>query len=82
MFERRAGLSSLMLLVFGKRMGVGREGRGCGANSCKFYFNAIPLFGICCLLFSELRSCVKVEVAILGSPTLTVLMVSVNVKQH
>ena len=31
---------------------------------------------------SELRSCVKVEVAVLGSPPLTVLMVSVDVKQH
>ena len=31
---------------------------------------------------SELRSCVKVEVAFLGSPSLTVLMVSVDVKQH
>ena len=29
---------------------------------------------------SELRSCVKVEVAVLGSPSLIVLMVSVNVK--
>ena len=31
---------------------------------------------------SELRSCVKVEVAILGSPSLIVLAVSVDVKQH
>ena len=30
----------------------------------------------------ELRSCVKVEVAVLGSPSLTVLTVSVDVKQH
>ena len=29
-----------------------------------------------------LRSCVKVEVDVLGSPSLIVLMVSVNVKQH
>ena len=28
------------------------------------------------------RSCVKVEVAVLGSLSLTVLMVSVDVKQH
>ena len=32
--------------------------------------------------FPELRSCVKVEVAVLGSPSLTVLMVSVDTKQH
>ena len=32
--------------------------------------------------YLELRSCVKVEVAVLGSPSLTVLMVSVDVKQH
>ena len=31
---------------------------------------------------SELRSCVKVEVAVLGSPSLIVLIVSVDVKQH
>ena len=30
----------------------------------------------------ELRSCVKVEVAVLGSPSLIVLTVSVDVKQH
>ena len=30
----------------------------------------------------ELRSCVKVEVAVLGSPSLIVLVVSVDVKQH
>ena len=28
------------------------------------------------------RSCVKVEVAVLGSPSLIVLMVSVDVKKH
>ena len=31
---------------------------------------------------SELRGCVKVEVADLGSPSLIVLMVSVDVKQY
>ena len=31
---------------------------------------------------SELRSCVKVEVAVPGSPSRIVLMVSVDVKQH
>ena len=31
---------------------------------------------------SEPKNCVKVEVAILGSPSLTSLMVSVDVKQH
>ena len=31
---------------------------------------------------SELRSCVKVEVAVLGSPSLINLVVSVDVKQH
>ena len=34
------------------------------------------------VLFIELRRCVKVEVAILGSPSLIVLIVSVDVKQH
>ena len=31
---------------------------------------------------SELRSCVKVQVAVLSSPSLISLMVSVDVKQH
>ena len=31
---------------------------------------------------SELRSCVEVEVAVLGSPSLAVVMVFVDVKQH
>ena len=30
----------------------------------------------------ELRKCVKVEVVVQGSPSLIVLMVSVDVKQH
>ena len=30
----------------------------------------------------ELRSCVNVEMAVLDSPSLIVLMVSVTVKQH
>ena len=42
------------------------------------YATAVRLF----LCFSELRSCVKVEVAVLGSPSLIVLMVSVDVKQY
>ena len=33
-------------------------------------------------LLIELRSCVKVDVAVLGSPSLIVLTVSVDVKQH
>ena len=31
---------------------------------------------------AEFRSCVKVEVAVLGSPSLIVLTVSVDVRQH
>ena len=31
---------------------------------------------------AELRNCVKVEVTVLGSPSLIVLTVSVDVKQH
>ena len=33
-------------------------------------------------MYSEFRSCVKVEVAVLGSPSLISLMVSVDVKQQ
>ena len=35
-----------------------------------------------CQATSEFRSCVKVEAAVLGSPSLTVITVSVDVKQH
>ena len=34
------------------------------------------------LIDSELRRCVKVEVAVQGSPSLIVLMISVDVRQH
>ena len=34
------------------------------------------------VIHSEFRSCVKVEVAVLGSPSLRVLMVSVDVKSE
>ena len=37
---------------------------------------------LCELRPSELRSCVKVEVTVLGSPSLTVLLASVDVKQQ
>ena len=47
-----------------------------------------PYYGLCgrkatlnCSI-SELRSCVKVEMDVLGSPSLTVFTVSVDVKQH
>ena len=33
-------------------------------------------------IFAEVRSCVKVEVAVLGSPSLISLTVCVDVKQH
>ena len=44
------------------------------------YFEAqgIYLHGMQCVC----KSCVKVEVAVLGSPSLIVIMVSVDVKQH
>ena len=49
-------------------MGVGVEGGGGGGKAAR----------VC----SVLRSYVEVEVAVLGSPSLIVLMVSVDVKQH
>ena len=44
------------------------------------YFEAQGIYphGMQCVC----RSCVKVEVAVLGSPSLIVIMVSVDVKQH
>ena len=48
-----------------------------------FIFRNLPICNAKLLTYlSELRSCVKVEVAILGSPSLIILMVSVDVKQH
>ena len=32
--------------------------------------------------FPEPRSCVEIEVAVLGSPSLTVLLLAVDVRQH
>ena len=41
------------------------------------------VFFVCvCGSRSELRSCVKVQVAVLGSPSLIVLTVSVDVEEH
>ena len=60
-----------------------RESLNCGAGAGKSVVLAwslkrkSPMFGQ-----SELRSCVKVEVDVLGSPSLTVLTVSVDVKQN
>ena len=34
------------------------------------------------VIFTELRSCVKVEVAVLGSPSLINIIVSVDARQH
>ena len=43
-----------------------------------------PICSVCAVLvcFSEFRSCMKVEVAVPGSPTLIVHKISVDVKQH
>ena len=46
----------------------------------KIVYNIYTIFG--CRLQSELSSCVKVEVAVLGSQSLIVLMASVNAKQY
>ena len=43
---------------------------------------ARPNSNLCVLLFTGLRSCVKVEVAVLGSLSVIVLMVSMGVKQQ
>ena len=40
---------------------------------------SVPMVLKCMFCVSELRSCVKVEVAVLGSPSLIVLMVSVDI---
>ena len=51
---------------------------GVGSIGPTNYINTDCGFGEC----AEFRSCVKVEVAVLGSPSLIVLMVSVDVKQR
>ena len=40
------------------------------------------MFTITRRALSEFRSCVKVELAVLGTPSIISLMVSVGVKQH
>ena len=52
--------------------GGGGAGRESGAAILGHYQNAA----------AELRSCVKVEVDVLGSPSLIVLMVAADVRQH
>ena len=47
-----------------------------------YFYNPYGLCGRKAILNTLLRSCVKVEVAVLGSPSLMVLMVSVDVRQH
>ena len=47
-------------------------------SNCIFRLNV----SVCCVNKGELRSCVKVEVAVLGSPSLIVRTVSVDVKQN
>ena len=52
---------------------------------CPKYVNPTSediMLHIIIIVTSEVRSCVKVEVAVLGPPSLTVLMVSVDVKQN
>ena len=48
-----------------------------------YFFRNLPICNAKLLTYlSELRSCVKVEVAVLGSPSLLVLTVPADVKQH
>ena len=58
--------------------GGGRPGLPVPNSLCGLYGRKATLNSGC----PEFRSCVKVEVAVLGSPFLTVLVVSVDVKQH
>ena len=52
-------------------------------NVCQSFLPRETYFTCNALLHcAEFRSCVKAEVAVLGSPSLIVLMVSVDVKQH
>ena len=61
-----------------RRHGRGNMGGEGDSTPCYSAFISHQRF----LSVPELRSCVKVEVAVLGSPSLIVLMVSVDVKQH
>ena len=53
---------------------------GCLTVSLTEYMYMISTVMVCSC--TELRSCVRVLVAVLGSPSVTVLMVFVDVKQH
>ena len=51
-------------------------------DTCNCCVESAPLSVTREFRLTELRSCVKVEVAVLGSQSLTVLMVFAEVKQH
>ena len=54
----------------------------CGKFGSHYQGKAIYRHFKCSSTHSELSGCVKVEVAVLGSPSLIVVKVSVGVKQH
>ena len=57
----------------------------CLSLSMSLSFSVSVCFSVClsvCLSVSQLRSCVRVQVDVLGSFSLIILVVSVDVKQH
>ena len=81
--ERKATLNwncSISELMSCVRVEVGRPGLPVPNSPYGFRGCKATLNWNCSV--SELRSCVKVEVDVLGSPSLTVLVVSVDVEQH
>ena len=69
----RDGGSLIILMVYNRIERCTDTGRE-NSDVRYFYTHTFSL--------AELRSCVKMEVAVLGSPSLTVLMVSMGVKRR
>ena len=52
------------------------------SSNCYCRFSHVFVCFVFCQHHADLRNCVKVEVAVLGSPPVIVLLVSVDVKQY
>ena len=75
-------LSSPFIRVLSARSGFSQSSSCLYAQYCAVVVHLAVYRNVMFRADSELRSCVKVEVAVLGSPSLIVLTFSVDIKQH